>query len=117
MKRIIRRPSPAMIVAIAALVAALGGTAVAGPQAIISALNKKEKKQTRNIANSEIDKRAPGLSVANAQNATNASAVGGMKVAKIFEKLPANSPTTQIYNANGLVISAGCTGGNPVLTA
>ncbi|HEU4905113.1 MAG TPA: hypothetical protein VFT19_03225 [Solirubrobacterales bacterium] len=44
-----RKPSPALIIAIVALSAALVGTAVAGPIAGIS-LSKKEKKQTRKIA-------------------------------------------------------------------
>lgn len=69
--RIRRKPSPALIVAIAALSVALVGTAVAGPIAEIS-LNKKEKRQirkiSRNIAgkvsNRRISKRAPGLAVA-----------------------------------------------------
>jgi hypothetical protein len=63
----VRTPSPAMVVAITALVFAVAGTAVAGV-ATISSLNKKEKKQTRNIADSEITKKAPGLSVANADS-------------------------------------------------
>ena len=67
-----RKPSPAMVVSIIALVFALAGSAAAGV-ATVSVLSKKEKKQTRNIANSEIDKRAPGLSVASAQSAANAT--------------------------------------------
>ena len=55
-------PSPALIVAIVAVILALGGTAVA-------ALSKKDKKQVRNIANNEITKRASGLSVAKAADA------------------------------------------------
>jgi hypothetical protein len=126
MKRVFRRPTPAMAVAIAALIAALGGTAVAG-----GVLNKKK-------VNNIITNRAPGLSVAsakkadsatnatnatnasnatNATNATNASTVGGQTVTRIFQKLPTNSAATTIYSANGLVISGGCTAGNPVLSA
>jgi hypothetical protein len=80
-----KRPSPAMVVAIVALVFAVAGSAVAGV-ATISVLSKKEKKQTRNIAKDEIDKAAPGLSVANAQNAVtagNANAVGGIPPSQI----------------------------------
>jgi hypothetical protein len=55
-----------MIVAIIAVVLAVGGTAAA-------ALNKKDKKKVRNIADQEISKQAPGLSVANAANAANAT--------------------------------------------
>ena len=50
-----------MVVAIVALIAALGGTAVAG-----GALNKKKVK---NISNNQITQRAPGLSVKSADNA------------------------------------------------
>jgi hypothetical protein len=103
-----------MLVAIAALIVALGGTAVAG-----GALNKKK-------VNNIITNRASGLSVAsaknadnaaNAGNAGNANKVGGATVTKIFEKFATNTPATQIYSANGLVIAAGCTAGVPVLTA
>jgi hypothetical protein len=66
------KPSPAMVVSIIALVFALAGSAAAGV-ATISVLSKKEKKQTRNIAKDEINKAAPGLSVASAANADNAT--------------------------------------------
>jgi len=56
MKRIVGRPSPAMVIAIVALVAALGGTAIAG-----GVLNKKK-------VNNIITNRAPGLSVASAKS-------------------------------------------------
>jgi hypothetical protein len=93
-----RRPSPAMIVAATALIIALAGTAMAAPTAIKSILNKKEKKQTKNIANNRINALAPGLSVKHADTAgsagssdtakradvaTNADAVGGQGLANI----------------------------------
>jgi hypothetical protein len=59
-------PSPAMVVAVIAVVLALGGTAVA-------ALSGKDKKKVRNIADQEITKKAPGLAVASAGTAANAS--------------------------------------------
>jgi hypothetical protein len=64
-------PSPAMVVAIVAVVLALGGSAVA-------ALSKKDKKQVKNIANNEITKRASGLAVKSADTAKNADALGGV---------------------------------------
>jgi hypothetical protein len=67
-----RRPSPTMIVAGVALIVALAGTAIAAPTAIKSVLDKKEKKQVKNIANKRITKRAPNLSVASAKTAANA---------------------------------------------
>jgi hypothetical protein len=60
MKGFVRRPSPAMLVAIAALIVALGGTAVAG-----GVLNKKK-------VNTIITNRAPGLSVSHAKSADSA---------------------------------------------
>jgi hypothetical protein len=54
-----------MVLSIIAVVLALAGTGAASV-ATISVLTKKEKKQTRKIADSEITKKAPGLSVANA---------------------------------------------------
>jgi hypothetical protein len=65
MKRVLRRPSPAMVIAIVALIAALGGTAIAG-----GVINKKKAK---NIANNVVTQRAPGLSVASAKSADNAT--------------------------------------------
>jgi len=73
-------PSPAMVVAIVALVFAVVGSAVAAV-ATVSVLSKKEKRQTRNIARDEINKAAPGLSVANATaaaTATDATQLGGL---------------------------------------
>jgi hypothetical protein len=73
MKRVIRRPSPAMIVAIVALIAALGGTAVAG--GFIT------KKKAKNIANNVVTQRAPGLAVGSAKtadSAKNSDALGGL---------------------------------------
>jgi hypothetical protein len=55
------RPSPAMIIAVIALIMSLGGSAYA--------LSKKDKKKVTNIADNEISKKAPGLSVAKAADA------------------------------------------------
>jgi len=86
------RPSPALLVAVLAVSIALVGTAAAGPIdnpiAQDSRLTKKDrrvaakiartlslrfiKRFTPNLANRQITQRAPGLSVANADNATSA---------------------------------------------
>jgi hypothetical protein len=84
-----------MIVASTALIIALAGTAMAAPTAIKSILNKKEKKQTKTIADSRIKAAAPGLSVASAKRAdlaTNADAVGGQSLANIA--IGRSDPTT-----------------------
>jgi len=61
------RPSPAMLVAVVALVGALAGTALAGSDVQSSALSKKKvKKIAKKEAEKAIDAAAPGLSVANA---------------------------------------------------
>jgi hypothetical protein len=65
-----RRPSPSMLVAGAALIVALAGSAMAGPLATKSGLNKQEKKQVNKL----IKKAAPGLSVANASTVDGANA-------------------------------------------
>jgi hypothetical protein len=57
-----------MVVAVIAVILALGGTAFA-------ALSKKERKTVRKIADTEITKKAPGLSVA---NSANSAALGGV---------------------------------------
>ena len=81
-----RRPSPAMTVAVAALLVALVGTAMAAPTAIRSVLNKQEKKQTKKIAKNQVNKLAPGLTVARANTAgkaDDADAVGGQSLGNI----------------------------------
>ena len=55
-----RRPSPAILVAVIALVAALGGSAVA-EVATTSKLDKKEKKQTKKIAKKQANKVVDGV--------------------------------------------------------
>lgn len=108
-----RRPSPAMVVSIMALVFAVAGTAVAGV-ASISVLNKKEKKQTRNIAKDEIKKAAPGLSVANATNAQNASNLAGKEFVPLAFLAPKGTGNTLIGSIGPLQIFAACSAGGQV---
>jgi hypothetical protein len=62
------RPSPGIVIGIVALVAAVAGTAVAGPGAETSAFTKaKAKKIAKKVANKQITKRAPTLAVGSAQ--------------------------------------------------
>jgi hypothetical protein len=69
-------PSPAIVVAGAAVVFALVGSAVAGTDSLTGKLDKTEKKQVKKIsvkqANTQIDARAPGLSVNRAETANSA---------------------------------------------
>ena len=87
-----RRPSPAMMVALAALIVAVTSTAIATPIAVKS-LEKKEKrvikKIARNKANQAIDQRAPGLFVGGANTAgvantaSNANALSGVSLGNL----------------------------------
>ena len=100
MKRVLRRPSPAMVIAIVALIAALGGTAIAG-----GVINKKKAK---NIANNVVTQRAPGLSVShagsadNAANATNAGNANTANTAKnvFFAQVDYNDTTPAVLSGS-----------------
>jgi hypothetical protein len=82
------RPSPAMVVAVIALTGALAGTAIAGPDAITSAVTKsKVKKIAKQQANKQIKKKAGGLSVANAQNATNATTAANANAPSVYAQV------------------------------
>src|SRR5262245_25150446 len=92
------RSSPALIVAAVALAFALTATAVGAPQAVISALSKKDKKQVKKIANNQIDKKAPGLSVASAKSADNAKVASDLSYAHRFNVTTgANAPNGQDF--------------------
>jgi hypothetical protein len=86
-----------MVVAVIALTGAFTATAVAGPDAITSAVTKKKVKRiSKKQANKAIDQRAPGLRVAHANTAGHADTAGH-----------ANSATnatnaTNAQNANAL---------------
>jgi hypothetical protein len=65
LKRLKRLPSPALVISVIALILAVGGGTFA-----IAALSHHDKKVVKKIANKQITKRAPGLSVKKAKNAT-----------------------------------------------
>jgi hypothetical protein len=127
------RPSPALLVAVLALVAALAGTAVAGHDASTSALSKKKVKKIARkqaikqinalvpgLADEQITSRAPGLSVAHAETAAQADAAGnaatvdGQRVTKIFAKLPPGTINRTIATINAFRIRATCSAGGAV---
>jgi hypothetical protein len=64
------RSGTAILVAVAALVAAVAGTAIADDQGASTAVSKKKVKK---IAKKQINKLAPGLSVAHARTADSAT--------------------------------------------
>jgi hypothetical protein len=118
------RPSAALIVAVIALVAALGGGAVAG--VAVTSLNKKDKKQVRKIskkeANKRIDKREPSLDVNSAKNATNAEnainatnaqnadTAAGVRPVKVDYTGSGGGPDEVLLDEGGIEIRAICSG-------
>jgi hypothetical protein len=101
------RPSPAIVVAVVALIAAVAGTAVAGPGAETSVSKKKTKqiakkqvnKLAPGIANDEITDRAPGLTVGTANQLANVTYVKGPETT-----VPADANT---YLLAGAICPAG----------
>src|ERR687889_475695 len=112
-----RRPSPAMIIAVIALVLGLGGAAIAAD------LTKPQvKKIAKKVANKQIKKKAilkkdeGKLRVAHAENAANAGTVNGLKVSKVDYGSSEPGPLA-VFNEGGLTITADCAGGSVSLTA
>ena len=101
MGSLIRRQSPALVVAIIALIAAFGGSALAGGGPIT-------KKKSKKIANNVVTQRAPGLSVANANTANVANKVGPLSAAKFDYRAANGAGTTTIGTFGGLVLQASC---------
>jgi hypothetical protein len=94
MKRLqLTRPSPAMVLAAIALVLAMAGTAIAGPNAISSKITKSKVKQ---IAKKQIKKAAPNLSVQNADQLGGVPAADYMKGTDI--RADGNASSTPIDN-------------------
>src|SRR5262249_44553177 len=134
------RPSPSMVVAGLALLVALARAAIADPLAEKSVLNKPEKKQVKRIAknqaNSLIDQRAPGLSVAHAgtagsatsatdainatnalnaasaNQASNATTANGVTVESLRYHVSPGSPPVVLVSMGGLALTASCDGGD-----
>ena len=106
------RPSPAMLVAVTALVAALVGTAVAGV-ATQSKLDGKERKQVSKIARKQADKRiaklAPGLSVAVANSANTA------KTATQLGRVFVEHQTGSVEQSKGSSVDAFCPAGSQAI--
>jgi hypothetical protein len=112
------RPSPAMLVAVAALVAALAGTAVAGV-ATISKLSGKERKLVAKIARKEADKRitkrAPGLSVASAGTAASTNTANTANTAAQLGKVTVVRQTGSVENGAGGSVDAFCPAGTQAI--
>lgn len=129
------RQGPVMVLAALALVFAVVGTAVAGPDLYAKKLSKsKVKSIAKKQANKQIKAQAPTLSVANADtadnatnaanadnadnatNAANAAAVGGNRIVRIDFR-PTAATNEVILDLNGLRMRADCSGTNDTITA
>lgn len=109
------RPSPATVIATVALSLALAGTAIAGPEAITSALSKgKVKKIAKKQAGKQIDKREPGLSVASAvtagsaETAGSADSFGGMTATRIDPFTLTNGGSRALGTFGPFTLTATC---------
>lgn len=90
-----RRPSPALVLAAVALVFALGGSAIAGPDAVLTKLTKaKVKKISTKQAKRAIEAAEPGLNVNTATTAEDA------------DKLDGQGPAAYLPLAYGLIADA-----------
>jgi hypothetical protein len=111
MSRIRALPSPAMVVALLALVAGITGAAIAKGGKTVT------KKQAKNIASNQIAAKAPSLSVSHAttagsaDSAKDAGSVNGKRVVKVFAKVPFQTPTSTLIAdlGGGFTLTGSCT--------
>ena len=105
------RPSPAIVVAVLALVFAMVGSAVAGTDGLSSKITKSKVKQiAKKQANKQINKKAPGLAVDSANTAglaADSNALGGRALGDVLPTAGAGQ--------NAAVVNIG--GGTDVVTA
>jgi hypothetical protein len=119
------KPSPALIVAVVALVAALAGTAVGGVAVTsLKPVDKKivkrvAKQQGKRQAKKQIKKKEPTLNVNSAKsadvatsatNAQNADAANGVRPVKVDFAAPNPTSSTTLLDEGGLKVSASCAG-------
>ncbi len=143
MSRIKRgRPSPAIVIAVLALVAALAGTAVAGPGATTSAqhkLTKQQKKQTKKISKKQVNKVLPieGSNLASIRTETETGTVNAQQFVSLtptcnenekvigggykWDQAPLNAPNLYVQssrkNDNGwlaILLNRGAVNNRPV---
>ena len=96
------RPSPWMLVAVAALSFAIVGTAVAGPDAVSKLTKSKVKSIAKKQADKELKANVAGSHVnladkaTNADTAANANALGGRSLAAVQTVIAGNTNTTVV---------------------
>ena len=112
-----RLPSAAMIVAVVALVAAITGTAIAGPDAFTSISKTKTKKIANQQAKKQINKRTPWTGNDIADGAVSSSKLSdeSVKSDELGEISTRTSNTTIAANATGTA-SVSCESGEKVVS-
>lgn len=117
------RTSPWAAVALAALVAAFCGNAIAGSQERRQAAAPFTAKKAKRLFNRLLNRRAAGLTVARAKRAdeagqataaataikaNDATTVNGLQVRELFFAGPADASAVELFNGGGLSINATC---------
>lgn len=125
MRRLIRRrPKAPMVVAMTALVVALGGTAAAEPVAQVAAQISGSTIKKRSISGIRVKRNTlTGTEIKESKlgrvpRAVAADTVGGVTMRKVFFRGAANTPPVTVLNLNGLILTASCNAaGRPVVRA
>lgn len=126
MRKLLRRPSPAMGVALVALFAGMGGTAVGASLIDGARLESRSVDYTKIkrdslggvvIKESRLGKVPRSARADSARNADNASSTGGLAVRKVYWKGATGGAAQTILDLNGLQVSAQCVAGAPRLSA
>jgi hypothetical protein len=116
-------PSPSMVVAVVAVVLAVGGTATAAT--LISGARLKNRSvpdykiKINSLDSNEIaESRLNTVPRAKASvTAFSAAAAGGLQPKKLNARLPAGTDDTTVLDLGGLTLIGSCPGGNPALSA
>ncbi len=108
-----RRPSPALLISMLALVLALAGTAIA-----FNPTKKNVKNVAKKQATKVFDSKIGGATVTKATSAdtattaANSTTTGGQTVHKLFTKIATGTGATTVLQVQGLTLSVACAGGN-----
>lgn len=109
-----KRPSPAIVIAVVALVAALAGTAVAGPGATTSKITRSKVKT---IANKQINKQLPWETGDIADGAvTTPKLANGAVVSPKLGTIDTHSVTQSVPDGEYFEATANCGSGEKVIS-
>jgi len=102
-----RIPSPALIISLIALFAAIGG-------GYAVAAKHKDKKVDKKLINKVLKNKAPTLSVAHAKTADDSTKVGGSTVVTIYKTQAPGTGEQTIFSSGPFTITMSCGGGDEV---